>query len=162
MAEEIKKYGMTLPAEDIDNRLKKIQDGGIGYTEGETIHLIDKKYLPDMSGGGVSIQQIELNLWDFTNQNDTGTYIEVSKTKSDQLTELAKSAIPIFVKIDLGNGPYCYLFNWGSDGEGSEVTHYATSEFIPEIGGVRYVLDGPHSSLGGIWTMNIYMPVPTE
>lgn len=46
MAEEIKKYDMTLPAEDINSRLEKIQPGGVGYTDGETIHQIEAKYLP--------------------------------------------------------------------------------------------------------------------
>ena len=40
-------YKLSFTAQEIDSKLSKVQDGGCGYTEGETIQHIDQKYLPN-------------------------------------------------------------------------------------------------------------------
>ena len=39
-------YKLSYTAEEVEEKLKKIEDGGVGYTENETVHKINSKYLP--------------------------------------------------------------------------------------------------------------------
>ena len=93
MAEEIKKYDMTLPAEDIDSRLKKIQEGGVGYTDGETIHQIEAKYLP-----GVTFPYVELTT-PIPFESDSG--VTLSADEVADVTEAIKGGMPVCVKANL-------------------------------------------------------------
>lgn len=40
-------YKLSFTAEIIDDKLQKVQEGGTGYTEDDTVHHIDQKYLPE-------------------------------------------------------------------------------------------------------------------
>ena len=40
-------YKLSHTAQEIDEKLKKVEEGGVGYTDGETIHPIDPKFLPN-------------------------------------------------------------------------------------------------------------------
>lgn len=48
-------YKLSYTAQEVDDKLKRIEEGGTGYTEGETIHPIDPKFLP-----GVCLPVVEL------------------------------------------------------------------------------------------------------
>lgn len=118
MAEEIKKYDMTLSAEDIDSRLEKIQDGGVGYTDGETIHQIEAKYLP-----GVIFPYVEL-----TTPIPFGSDSSVSLSADEvaDVTEAIKDGVPVCVKANLDIGgtvmPYVAVYSLMPAGESASLT----------------------------------------
>lgn len=94
-------YNLSLTAEDIDSRLKKIQDGGVGYTDGETIHQIEAKYLP-----GVCLPVVEL---ESTIENGV-SFSEADSVKLDEAAAIGKPvAISCSIK-DPDGGTYHGMF----------------------------------------------------
>lgn len=82
-------YNLSLTAEDIDSRLKKIQDGGVGYTDGETIHQIEAKYLP-----GVCLPVVEL-------ESVIENGVALSEADSVKLDEAAAVGTPVAISCSI-------------------------------------------------------------
>lgn len=107
-------YNLSLTAEDIDSRLKKIQDGGVGYTDGETIHQIEAKYLP-----GVCLPVVEL-------ESVIENGVALSEADAVKLDEAAAIGTPVAISCSINDpdgGTYhgMFVFNaatiTGDDGQ---------------------------------------------
>lgn len=116
-------------------------------------------------GGSFSLPYIEIGFSDFTETIPTedGMVMYIGKTKSDELIEAAKSAMPIIVKLDMSAAVNCYLFNYGDGGDGeSGMSIYRASEFVSGVGNMAYELSGPHEAMDDCWEFAIHAQTPTE
>lgn len=85
-------YKLDFTAEEVNQRIKKIQDGGIGYTDGETVHPIDPKYL-----GGAVLPVVELSTIATTDG------VALTAEESTQIDDAFANGTPVAIKgsIDL-------------------------------------------------------------
>ena len=141
MAEEIKKHNLTLPAEDIDSRLKKIQDGGFGYTDGETVHQIEAKYLP-----GVTFPYVELTT---SIPFESDTSVTLSADEVADVTEAIKGGMPVCVKANLDMAgtvmPYAAVYSFLTVGESTVLVCW----FNPQTG-IQIMLSDSSGTAGCI------------
>lgn len=84
-------YKLSHTAQEVDDKLKRIEEGGTGYTEDETIHPIDPKFLP-----GVCLPVVEL-----TTMPADHDALEANPLTADEnamMNEVTKTGMPFVLK----------------------------------------------------------------
>lgn len=129
-------YKLSYTAEQINEKLKRIEEGGTGYTDGETIHPIDPKYLP-----GVYLQIVELET-----VIAKGSFDTKSGYGSDKFTALSETdAAKLDALVNAGCITFVLAFHFD---EGSTVNTWVSSTYQgnTENDAYAYVFYEPTSS----------------